>query len=122
MKRFILIFTAIVFLISCKGASISAQDIMNPQGKTLAERFAPPAGYERTPAAQGSFAAYLRALPLKEQGEKIKYFDGRTKHSLNTVYISVIDMPISARDLQQCADAVMRLYGEYQFSQKNILK
>lgn len=80
-------------------------------GMTLQTRFAPPDGFYRQPAERNSFAAYLRNLPLKPQGTKVKYFDGRTKP--NDVYEAVVDMEISNRDLQQCADAIMRLRGEY---------
>jgi hypothetical protein len=48
---------------------------------------------------------------------KVKYFDGSEKMNFG-VYCSVVDMEIDAQDLQQCADAVMRLRGEYLYAQK----
>ena len=84
---------------------------------TLEERFPPPDGYARAAAEQNSFAAYLRALPLKPAGSYVKYYDGTEKYTPG-VYAAVVDMPISPKDLQQCADAVMRLRGEYLYAQK----
>lgn len=91
--------------------------IINPTGKTLEKRFRPPAGYHRKALDSTSFGSYLRQLPLKPDGSYVKYFDGENKRP-DGVYTAVIDQPISARDLQQCADAVMRLRGEYLYAQK----
>ena len=89
---------------------------INESGTTLQTRFNPPTGFERKQADNNSFAYYLRNLPLKPSGYKVKYFNGDTKE--NDVYDAVVDMEITNRDLQQCADAVMRLRGEYFYSIK----
>jgi hypothetical protein len=91
--------------------------VINPEGKTLETRFNPPPGYQRKALDSNSFGAYLRQLPLKEHGAYVKYYDGQYKRP-DGVYTAVVDQPISARDLQQCADAVMRLRGEYLYAQK----
>jgi hypothetical protein len=57
-------------------------------------------------------------LPLKPDSALVKYYNGETKEKSN-VYDAVIDMPISPKDLQQCADAVMRLRGEFLFSKSS---
>ncbi len=94
-------------------ASIRPQrgNIINPDGSTIQERFMTPEGFERVPVQQGSFGKYLRNLPLKPHSSKVRYYDGRIKP--RDVYEAVIDMDIGDRDLQQCADAVMRLRAEY---------
>lgn len=89
---------------------------INEKGTILQTRFNPPEGFERKPSAENSFATYLRKLPLKPAGTKVKYFNGETKYE--DVYDAVVDMEITNRDLQQCADAVMRLRGEYFYSIK----
>ena len=96
--------------------SIQAEkaEIIREDGKTIMERFLPPDGSERTAVANGSFAGYLRNLELKPYGEKVLYYDGREKSDY--AYISVIDQNITERDLQQCADAIMRLKGEYHYA------
>jgi len=81
------------------------------------ERFECPPGFKRSAADSTSFAFYLRNLPLKPYGSEVKLFDGRLKPA-EGVYAAVVDMEISDRDLQQCADAVMRLRGEFLFKQK----
>lgn len=80
-------------------------------GNTVATRFAPPPGFSRKAAPAGSFAAYLRNLPLKPAGSRVHLYDGREKRA--DVYAAVVDLDIGSRDLQQCADAVMRLRAEW---------
>ncbi len=94
-----------------------AKNLIDTSGKTLQTRFLLPEGYERTEAVSGSFGEYLRNLPLKSHGSKVKYYDGDTK-SARGVYEAVVDMDIDPRDLQQCADAVIRLRAEYLYEQE----
>jgi hypothetical protein len=83
-----------------------------PKADTVATRFAPPTGYFRLPAPEGSFGAWLRALPLLPGTAAVKLFDGSPKQN-QTAQTAVIDIDVGSRDLQQCADAVMRLRAEY---------
>ncbi len=50
-------------------------------------------------------------------GAKVSYYNGQTK-SNNNVYCGVVNQEIDPVDLQQCADAVMRLRGEYLYKHK----
>lgn len=93
---------------------ILEESILNKDGMTILERYAPPKGYIRIEAVDGSFADFLRNQKLKIYGEKVLYYDGREK-SRTDVYDSVFDVDIGDRDLHQCADAVMLLRGEYLF-------
>lgn len=93
---------------------------INPEGNTIQTRFSPPNGFNRTFYSDDSFESFLRNIKLKPDGSKVKYFDGTVKE--NDVYAAVVDMEISNKDLQQCADAVMRLRGEYFFKRKEYTK
>lgn len=84
--------------------------------KILLARFIPPSAFMRKPTDSTSFAHYLQQLPLKPHGAKVHYFDGRVKQR-SSVHAAVIDLDVGNRDLQQCADAIMRLRGEYLFEQ-----
>ncbi len=95
----------------------AAQVTVDPSAKSVAARFAPPAGFERNVAESNSFAAYLRSLPLKPWNSKVLYFNGNPKNTPD-VYISVIDLGIGKKDLHQCADAVMRLRAEYLYAHR----
>jgi len=81
-------------------------------GGTLAERIAPPAGFRRAPAAPGSFGAWLRGLPLHPGRPPVHLFDGRLKGN-QEAHHAVVRLDVGTRDLQQCADAVMRLRAEF---------
>lgn len=105
-------------VISNEKALPSPQPAINePQGNTIATRFSPPEGYQRTTIDSNSFQGYLRHLPLKESHAPVRYFDGTVKRNTN-IYAAVIDLPIGKRNLHQCADAVMRLRAEYLFHEK----
>jgi hypothetical protein len=80
--------------------------------ESLASRVAPPASHARVPAPEGSFAAWLRGLPLRPEGAVVHLFDGGKKPRQDGVF-AVLDIDVGSRDLQQCADAVMRLRAEY---------
>lgn len=79
---------------------------------SIAARFAPPAGYARVALAEGGFGAWLRGLPLLPGRPDVLLFDGTPKGN-QTAHVAVIDVDVGERDLQQCADAVIRLRAEY---------
>lgn len=81
-------------------------------GGSLEERIHPPYGYERIPAAECSFASWLRGLPLRPAGAKVHLFDGREK-GVQDGGVAIVDIDVGPKDLQQCADAVIRLRAEY---------
>jgi len=88
----------------------------NFEAGTLQTRFIMPNYFTRLETDQNSFAAYLRNLPLKPAGSKVLYYNGQVKE--NFAYEAVVDMDIGKKDLQQCADAIMRLRAEYFYQQK----
>ena len=73
-----------------------------------------PEEFERINAGYGSFAEYLRSLPVKQDNNTVNLFNGQPKGDQNAQYC-VIEMDVGNRDLQQCADAVIRLRAEYLF-------
>ena len=99
--------------ISDQGQEYHEVEILS-QGDIIGTRISVPSGFERTNIEEGSFAKFLRDLPLKPHGSKVHYFNGEIKEP-EGIYVAVIDLDIGDRDLQQCADAVMRLRGEYLF-------
>jgi hypothetical protein len=89
---------------------------INESGRTIAERFNPPSGFERVKEGDNSFTSYLQNLPLKPHNTVVQYYDGGFKSA--DVYDAVVDLEIGDRDLHQCADAVMRLRAEYLWKNK----
>ena len=70
-----------------------------------------PFGYIRLEAASGSYAEYLRSLPLRKRGTKVNLYTGG---EANYQFLStgVIDQDILSNS-EQCADVTMRLRAEY---------
>ena len=83
----------------------------------LINRIPVPEGYERVEAAENSFADWLRHLPLKPYDAKMLLFNGQPKPRQD-VHAAIINIDVGNKDLQQCADAVMRLKAEYHYSRK----
>ena len=72
-----------------------------------------PPGYSRVEATPKSFGSFLRNLSLKEDNT-VYLYDGSRKGNQSAQF-AVLDVDVGKRDLQQCADAVMRLRAEYLF-------
>jgi hypothetical protein len=75
-----------------------------------------PAGFERISVNAGFFAGYLRNLPLRK--DKTVYLYNKQPKPNQSMHYAVIDISTGEKDLQQCADAVMRLRAEYFFDKK----
>ncbi|WP_333864048.1 DUF4846 domain-containing protein [Chitinophaga sp.] len=75
-----------------------------------------PAGFQRMPQSPGSFGAWLRNVPLKKTAT-VYLFNGEKKRN-QSAQVAVLDISTGKKDLQQCADAVMRLYAEYLYANK----
>ncbi len=90
--------------------------LSNPKNVKCVGEIATPSGYLRSDAPTGSFAHYLRDLPLKSRGSLVHLTDGRLAN-LQILSYAVIDMDI-LNNMEQCADAVMRLRAEYLWSKK----
>lgn len=92
--------------------------VVTPKPENVVARFKMPAGYKSMAVSPGSFAAYLQNLPLKPSGTPARTYRGNVA-STDAYTAGVIDLSLGKQDLQQCADAVMRLRGEYLYHQKN---
>lgn len=111
---------ALLFLMSCAGGDNPGQfggqqkqnaTLINGNGLTVQERIKTPESFTRVPVDDGSFGQYLRNLPLKPHGSRVRYYNGEIKS--RDVHVAVVDIDVGERDLQQCADAVIRLRAEY---------
>ncbi len=96
---------------------IAPQLVENEAGKTISQRFQPPNGFVRQAAPANSFGHYLQNLPLKPADSPVHLYNGQLK-ARQSAHAGVVDMDTGDRDLQQCADAVMRLRAEHLFAQK----
>lgn len=81
----------------------------------LINRIPVPKGYERVEVTTNSFGDWLRHLPLKPYDAKMYLYNGEEKPRQD-VHAAILDIDVGKRDLQQCADAVMRLKAEYHYS------
>ncbi len=81
-----------------------------PDTTPLEAAFPTPQGLTRLPAPQGSWAAWLRRLPVRRDRADVRSFRGDT---LRAPAAAVILLDVGDRDVQQCADTAIRLHAEY---------
>ena len=82
---------------------------------SMVQRSAPPSGFVRASFTECSFAQWLRAVPLLPEGSPVLLYNGTLKYRQD-IHAAVLDVSVGKKDLQQCADAVMRLRAEFLFA------
>lgn len=85
-----------------------------PQNNTLFEHVGDiplPDGYSRIDTAPASFGSWLRKIRLRK--DNVVYLYDGTRKPNQQAQFAVLEKPVGKKDLQQCADAVMRLRAEY---------
>ncbi len=82
------------------------------EGKTLIERIKTPEKYERIAVKDESFASFLRSFPLNPHNSNVLLYDGTEKGNQD-VHVAIFDLKLNDKNLQQCADSIIRLYAEY---------
>jgi hypothetical protein len=90
---------------------------INKDKNTVRERFSPPKGYQWQDEKQDSFGYFIENFKLKPYGSQILRYDG-TPISTQHLHEAVFDIDTGNKDLQQCADAVIRLRAEYLYKNK----
>lgn len=84
---------------------------------SIASRVPPPAGFTRVAIDNDSYAAFLRGLPLKAGHPDVLLWNGEARAD-QSAHLAVIDLDLSEKNLQQCADTVLRLRAEYLYSRQ----
>ena len=83
--------------------------------EALVNRIPIPDGYRRVRTTAETFEDWLRNLPLKKGKPAVHLYDGREKLN-QKAHFAVVDIDVGGKNLQQCADAVIRLRAEYLYS------
>lgn len=84
---------------------------------SLETRFPVPPGYKRVKVEAGSFADWLRGLPMAPEGTPVKSFDGKETLAADDDYLAgVVAIDTGNPDLQQSSDVIIRLHAEYLWS------
>lgn len=90
---------------------------INKDKNTIKERFSPPKDYEWVDEKPDSFGYFIENFKLKPYGSPILKYD-ETPIATQNVHEAIFDIDTGTKDLQQCADAAIRLRAEYLFKAK----
>ena len=136
MKK-LLLFLPLIFLFTCKKSESSISKILKAENSeisnsktlpkinidknTVKARFEAPKNYHWIDEKANSFGYFLENFQLKKHGSPIKKFD-RSEITTQNLHEAIFDIDVGTKDLQQCADAVIRLRAEYLFKTKNFDK
>jgi hypothetical protein len=90
------------------------------QIRSLAASIPPPTGYTRVAVSKDSFGDWLRGLPLRAPNTPVNYYNGGEVRSGNDLSVTAVaELDVGAKDLQQCADSIIRLHAEWLWATKS---
>ena len=86
--------------------------VIDQSKSTIRSRFTPPKGFSWVSEQPGSFGEFLINFPLHPPNFPVRDFTGVPIDQQNH-HIALLKIDVGEKDLQQCADAWIRLYAEY---------
>lgn len=86
----------------------------NPDNYATIGDIPTPWGYERINGDDAAYSEFLRSLPLKSRGSDVMLYTGG-KSRFQSLNYAVVDIPLLS-NVEQCADACIRLRAEYLFN------
>lgn len=84
---------------------------------TIRTRFQPPKKYKWVSEAPKSFGEYLNYFPLYPENFPVRDFR-KIPIENQSYHAAILKIDVGNKDLQQCADAWIRLYSEYLYANK----
>ena len=116
MKTTLVIIATILFLASCSQPAKSTQTT-EPEKDGVQRISDVYFGGSQCKCKEGTFAEYICNLTLKSKRHRVHLYNGDLR-SWQIPQERVVDIDVDSEGLQQCADALIRLYAEYLFANK----
>jgi len=115
-KQIIVLIAISLGIFACKKETQSLVINSNPTNNTIQTRISVPQGYTRdTP--KDPWQQYLQNLKLLPGKPEILDYKGNPISDQNS-HVAIIDLDVGTKDLQQCADAIIRIRAEYLYKNK----
>lgn len=111
---FLFVFTGL-FL---SGFSQSEYNWLNKKSEIEINSIACPTACQRVSVKKSSFSEWLRNFPMNEKFKPVLLYNGEAKNRQD-VHYKVLDIDVGKENLQQCADAVIRMRAEYLYANKH---
>ena len=113
LRRFLLlIFFFLLQNISSQVIETTQPLVIDESKSTIKTRFSPPKGFSWVIEQPASFGEFLNNFPLHPPNLPVRDYTGvpieQQQH-----HIAILKIDVGEKDLQQCADAWIRLYAEY---------
>lgn len=109
----IIYFTGVVF--ADENSSLYSWISVDTNYTSVQNSIDPLEGFKRLNLKTDSYGFWLRNLPVLKDDDRVHLYNGEKKFN-QLAHHSIIDIDVGTKDLQQCADAVMRLRAEYLYS------
>ncbi len=116
-KILLLLFLGLASVTNAQITETTREISINPNQSTIITRFSAPRGYQWEKQAINTFGSFLVNFPLKPDNFPVRDYKNLPINK-QIHHASILDIDVGDKDLQQCADAWMRLYGEFLWSQK----
>jgi hypothetical protein len=115
MKNSTICILIIFLLVNCSSNYPTSN--INNSGKTVRERVSPPNEYQWVNEESNSIGEFLQNIVLESDGSNILDYTGNPIDN-QSEHVAVLKYDVGTKDLQQCADAIVRIRAEYLYSLK----